>query len=65
MNKKAYIQPKITVVTFAVERGYANSMSFTSLLFPYDEMNETTQAAESFSLRESWTNDDNTNTFWE
>ncbi|MCR5821673.1 MAG: hypothetical protein K6F85_01975 [Bacteroidales bacterium] len=63
MNKKAYIQPKITVVTFAVERGYAISNPITSLFF-YDEMNETTQAAESFSLRESWTNDDN-NHFWD
>ncbi len=64
MNKKAYIQPKITVVTFAVERGYANSMTLTSLLFPYDEMSETTQAAESFSSHGTWTNDGD-NHFWD
>ncbi len=64
MNKKAYIQPKITVVTFAVERGYANSMTLTSLLFPYDEMSETTQASESFLSHDTWTNDGD-NHFWD
>ena len=63
MKKKPYTQPKITVVTFAVERGYADSFALTSLLFKDYEMNETTQAAESFSSHGSWTND--TDHFWD
>ena len=65
MKKQQYISPKLTVVEFCVERGFAFSTptppdGMLELLF----LEEDNREMETFIVRDGWVEDDNQNTFW-
>ena len=53
MNKKQYVTPELTVVTFKAERGYAGSQRFLSLMFGE------TGIAQKASISENWLPEEN------
>lgn len=65
MKKQQYISPRLTVVEFRSERGYAISQltppdNMLELLFPEEGNRET----ETFIVRDDWVEDNEQNTFW-
>lgn len=65
MKKQHYIFPRLTVVEFRGERGYAISQltppdNMLELLFQEENNRET----ETFVIRDGWVEDNEQNTFW-
>lgn len=63
-NKKSYLAPQLTAVSFKSERGFANStgesVPYTLHLF---DGYSTGERMELYSTRSGWGNDNN-NSFW-
>ena len=58
-NKKSYLAPQLTAVSFKSERGFAASPSFSTFNFwSQSDYNE----SEQMGLRSGW--GDNNNSFW-
>ena len=57
-TRKTYIAPRLTVVSFKVERGYAESLTFFTAL-PVEE-----PYTEDYSVHDGW-GSGNSNTFWD
>ena len=64
MEKKTYIPPQLTIVQFRNERGYCESMLFTSsvLLHYMSGIPSQYRETESFSTHSDWKETDGT--FW-
>lgn len=56
-KKKTYIAPRLVAVSFKVEHGYADSLTFCALI-PEEE-----PYTEDYTVHEGW-GSGNSNTFW-
>ena len=62
-KKKEYIKPELTVVSFKVEKGYAESITLTLNLWLASLSDPTNNHMESYEIGNGWM--EGTDNFWQ